>query len=105
MKIEHLQHKHGGRITELTAIGHDTEDGNAFWFYRGNVDWPDGGKSVDLEIAPWAVCYDHDDKAADTEYDKVSEALATYLREQGAWTAKDLRPMWKPKTRTGRVAL
>lgn len=33
MKIEHLLHKHGGRITEIKAVAHSTYKRVASWHY------------------------------------------------------------------------
>ena len=101
MEIKHLLHKHGGRITAINSISHSTDRSTAFWFYVGNVEWDDGGKSDSLEIAPWAVCYDHDNKEADAEYGKLSDMLMDYLRRKGAWKErkKGSPSAWVPTVR------
>lgn len=98
MKIEHLLHKHGGRITEIRTVAHATNKKEpAFWFYEGSVKWDDGSESEHVEIAPWAVCYDQDDEKADAEYHALTHHLTTYLREKGAWNGR----IWKPKEKFG----
>ncbi len=101
MEIKHLLHKHGGRITSIRSISHATEKGQSFWFYVGDVAWSDGGTSEDLEIAPWAVCYDHGSKEADAEYGKLSDMLMDYLRRNGRWMErkKGYPQAWVPTVR------
>jgi hypothetical protein len=57
-EIEMLLHKHGGTITSVSEIGHETYKGVANWFFIGNVEWNDGSRSEAIQIAPIAVCYE-----------------------------------------------
>ena len=101
MKIQHLQHRHGGRITDLTEIGHVTQDRQAYWFFIGRVEWSDGGVSEHVEISPVCLCRDPDDTAANDELDAAMGALNDYLARNGKWD--DMR--WKPKARAGKQVL
>jgi hypothetical protein len=88
--LKHLQHKHGGRITRIERIAHELaqpEDGRSrdVWFFVGDPEWRDGGKSQAIEIAPWALCADHDNPEAKAELDAVLEALNDYLHKHGQW--------------------
>lgn len=109
MNTVHLEHKYGGSITSIDAVGHATNDGVAYWFYRGNVEWKDGGKSVGTEIPPWAVCFDHDIPEAHAEYGTVSERLNGYLGEHGKWHdtkfKKGYAVSWTPKKKEFSVAV
>lgn len=110
MKTVHLQHKHGGRITAIIAVAHSTHEKVADWFYRGDVEWRHGGKSVGTAIPPWAVCFDQANTAASEEYATISEALNTYLVEHGKWHdtkhMKDGRAVsWTPKKKAFAVSL
>jgi len=103
MQVQHLEHKHGGRITEITAIEHDTENKRAFWHFRGNVKWNDGSESKGLEISPIALCYDHDDQAAAAECNAAMERLNDYLARNGEWSERGSG--WNPKAKRGSEAL
>ena len=85
MKIEHLQHKFGGRITEITQAEHATTKGVAYWFLRGNVEWRDGSKSQAAEIGPHQLCYDGDNSEAKKELDVVLAKLNEHLQSKGMW--------------------
>ena len=109
MKTVHLQHKHGGRITAINAVGHSTYKRVAGWFYIGDVEWKDGGNSVGTEIPPWAVCFDHDIPEAHAEYATVAQKLNDYLGEQGKWHdtkfVNDMAVAWTPKAKEFRVSV
>lgn len=109
MQIEHLQHKHGGRITEIKAVAHCTFKRVASWHYIGSVTWSSGKPSVDIEIAPWAVCFDHDNPEAHQEYSVLAEKLNQYLLDAGEWHdtkfVNHMAVSWTPKAKTGRVEL
>jgi hypothetical protein len=100
MKIQYLDHRHGGRITELSAIAHDTEQRRAFWFFIGDVEWPDGKVSKAVEISPICLCRDSDNKPADEELNVVLAAMNDYLGRNGEW-----KDHWKPKAKRGQEAL
>jgi hypothetical protein len=102
MKLAHMEHKHGGRITEIKRIAHATErNAPAFWFYEGAVKWDDGTETEHIEIAPWAVCYDHDNAEAVAEYDRLSEQLSAYLSTNGKYNGRQ----WKPAVKFGHIDL
>jgi hypothetical protein len=105
MLTKYLEHKHGGRITEISAVGHDTYKKVAEWFYIGTVKWSDGTQSADLRIAPWAVCYDHANPEARFEYDHMSDVLNEHLREKGKWHERTPRGNWTPTEKTGRTEI
>lgn len=83
-----ITHKFGGRITRITGIAHTLGRGNSkrsedSWHFIGNVEWDDGGKSVDTEIAPWAICTIGD--AGRDEAQPIFDALSDYLNANGEW--------------------
>jgi hypothetical protein len=82
-----ILHRHGGTITAITHIGHETHRKVANWFFRGDVTWFDGSKSVDIEIAPHAICHDDTD-ASKARVNNLLEQLNTYLVETGEWLEK-----------------
>ena len=99
-----LEHKHGGTITALTHIGHQTHRGVADWFFVGDVEWHDGSKSKSIEIAPWALCGTPEEVAPHTRM------LSEYLEREGKWhdtkSKRDGRVYsWIPDKPEGRVAL
>ena len=91
--MSHLKHKHGGKITCITAIGHETHNRIVFWYYMGRVEWNDASISETIRIAPIAVCYDHDNQSACREYDVLSKKLTDYLIRNGRFTQ---RGKWVP---------
>ncbi len=101
MKIEHLEHKHGGRITSIAAIAHETHKGRASWHFVGSVAWDDGSKSDAAEIAPFCVCRDHDDTAAKAELDALMGQLDDYLARNGKFADGE----WKAAQKAGREQL
>jgi hypothetical protein len=101
MKVEKLQHRHGGRIVELSAVGHDTVQRHASWFFVGKVVWNDGGVSEAAEISPACLCRDQDDKAACAELDAAMQAMNDYLAKHGKWTDRE----WKPVAKRGKEVI
>ena len=101
MQTLHLQHKHGGRITKLTAIAHETYQRVASWHFVGDVDWSDGTKSRGLQICPSSLCYDSSNDAGRIEADPLFEKLRQYLNEHGTWhkakSVGDRLVHWTPK--------
>ena len=85
MKLNHMQHKHGGRIVSIDAIAHSVYKGAAEWHYVGAVEWSDGTASGHAEIAPWALCYDHDNTQAHLEFRTLNILMGDYLIAQGEW--------------------
>jgi hypothetical protein len=105
-----LMHKHGGTILSLHAIAHETHKGVADWFFVGHVQWDDGTESPDARIAPYQLCCDADDAAADTTIRRAMRALVNYLGDAGDWhDAKHTRDgriyHWTPKAKAGRAPL
>jgi len=110
MQPAFLMHKHGGRITALTSIAHDTEDGVASWHFYGSVDWSDGSKSKEIIIPPWALCCDHKNPDAVAEVNTALQKLNDYLAEVGTWHEKTKwvrghAVSWTPKQKTGSRSL
>lgn len=101
MEIKHLKQKGGGRITAIHSVEHSTFEGVAEWYYIGDTDWGDGRPSINKPIMPWAVYFDHDLPEANTEYDKVSNALDAHLKQHGRWHdtkwVKEMAVRWTPK--------
>jgi hypothetical protein len=103
-----LLHRHGGEVTALTHVGHNTQEGVADWFFVGNVVWFDGSKSDAVEISPMMLCAD--DAEGHARVLRLSKALNEYLEGAGAWhDAKYKRDgrayTWTPKAKTGRAEL
>lgn len=111
MQPKHLQHRHGGTITALYAVGHETFKGVADWFYIGDVRWTDGTTSVRTRIAPFALCINGEDgDDARDEINAASDALNAYLCYVGDWhDAKHKRDgrvyHWTPHKPTGEQRL
>lgn len=106
LAIVHLSHKNGGKISALTAIEHSTYKGIATWEFRGVVAWDDGACSPDARIAPYAVCADGTNRAAELELRAVMALLNDYLMEHGQWgKLKDGRDGWIATAKTGRKDL
>ena len=87
---QHILHKHGGRITRIVSIGHETDrpqDGYSrdFWFYNGCVTWGDGsGNPAKVgHIYPYDLCADGDEGLA--EINAISELMMQYLADHGSW--------------------
>jgi len=83
-----LEHKHGGKITSISAIGHETYKRVASWHYVGRVEWSDGTVSERIRIPPYAVCFDHDDSASKEQYARLAQQLDLYLQAEGEWLDK-----------------
>jgi len=87
-KMEHVRHKHGGRIVSIEKMAHSIdppEDGYSrdTWFFLGTVEWDDdGGKSESLEIHPIMLCHDGEHRK---EVDELCEMISHYLVEHGTW--------------------
>lgn len=104
-----IRHRYGGVITNLTSVGHNTDqNGCPHWFLRGDVKWADGGTSTDIEIAPNMLCYDSDNEAASREQINAASAeMNDYLNEAGSWLEKPKELKggylihWMPKSKTG----
>jgi hypothetical protein len=93
-KLQHVHHRHGGRITRITEIKHETakpKGGRSqdTWFFVGDVEWDDGTKSLNTEIAPWALAQDGD--AGHQEISGLLRAMNTYLAANGQWCHESSR--------------
>ncbi len=82
-----LFHRHGGTITAITHIGHNTHKKVADWFFVGDIKWQDGTESKGREISPTMLCHD-DTEASKARVNRLLEQLNTYLRESGEWLDK-----------------
>lgn len=105
MKTDFLEHRHGGRITALHSIAHETYKGVASWHFIGSVEWSDGSTSADARISPNGLCTDGT-AASDAEANKALHALSGYLASMGEWhDAKHHRngmvSHWTPRAKTG----
>lgn len=83
-----VDHKHGGKITLITGIGHGIDrpsEGRSldYWHFFGNMEWHDGSKSTGHEIAPYALCCDTPEGHA--EIQELLKALNEYLDQNGKW--------------------
>jgi hypothetical protein len=83
-----LEHKNGGRIAAVYAIGHETYKRVATWHYVCRVEWSDGTVSERLRVAPYAICFDRNQEDAALFYDRLSEQLNDYLATEGTWLVK-----------------
>lgn len=107
-ECKHLEHKHGGKIVAIAAIGHDTIEGVGDWYYVGTVDFDgDGHRSVNVVIPAWALCYDGTEEGR-AEWASLSKLLIDYLNDAGTWhddrcTRKGRCYWWTPHKPTGRV--
>lgn len=103
METKYLEHKSGGRITKVHAIGHGTDANGAYWFFIADVQWYDGTSGTRRQIAPGAMCYDHDIPEAHDEFNRLYAMLNRYLLELGTFSEKASR--WVPVKRRGEVPL
>lgn len=99
-----LTHRHGGTITAVTHVAHETHKGVASWFFIGSVKWDDGTESQATQIDPHAVC------GEPAECGPLFEQLTTYLQDVGEWHdmkhKRDGRAYsWTPKEKEGKRAL
>lgn len=108
MKTKALMHRHGGRINEITGIGHETDasEGRAYYYFTGNVEWLDGSKSEAHHIEPFLIVLDEEQIGeSEREYIRISDALADYLREKGEWQKRGDYRTWVPYFQTGRIGI
>lgn len=86
MQTKYLRHRHGGRVIDISAIGHNTYKGVASWFFVGHVKWQDGTESPRCEIEPSALCcIAADGEPGLIECEAFHSGLNDYLREHGRW--------------------
>jgi hypothetical protein len=107
-RVSGLLHKHGGTITAIHAIAHETFKGVADWFFVGDVVWRDGTASKAAHISPISVCCETD--ADKPQVDALMKALNDYLEEAGEWhdqkSKRDGRVyMWTPREPKGSKAV
>ena len=79
-----LAHAHGGVITAVASVGHETYKGVASWFFTGDIEWSDGTKSKASPIAPHALGHDGTEEGA-ALYNAMHSTLAAYLGRTGNW--------------------
>lgn len=104
-----LKHRHGGTITKISSIGHDSYKGVAEWFFLGDVKWEDGKESKETRIAPFALGHDGTIEGQQ-ECDALHGKLSDYLGRVGAWhDMKHKRDgrcySWTPKKPAGQEAV
>lgn len=83
-----IYHRGGGEITRVEAIGHNTYEGVADWFFICDVKWRDGSSSQSIGVSPVSICYDGDEPdhaEAKARIDALLDKLNTYLGENGTW--------------------
>jgi hypothetical protein len=99
-----MYHKHGGKILKITAIEHETYRRVANWWFIGDVQWSDAGRTqIGARIFPDQVQYDASDNGTGRiEVLAVMEKLSDYLHNYGEWTA---RGKWVPTAKKGKVLL
>jgi hypothetical protein len=87
MKIEHLQHKLGGRIVEISAAEHETYKGVASWYFAGSVIFDDSKTQEPqaCQLAPWVICADQDNPSAKAEAEAIFAALTAHMEMAGQW--------------------
>jgi hypothetical protein len=83
-----LDHRHGGKITEIHGISHreDRPKGGYsrdYWFFVADVEWRDGSKSTRTEVEPIKVCCE--DPGNNDELKCAMRAMDEYLREHGEY--------------------
>lgn len=108
-QVAAILHRHGGKITRLTHVGHATDRGVGYWFFVGDIEWDDGGKSEAREIGPNLVCED----GSKESHDRVVRLMAhlnDYLAAAGEWhepkrKSGGRQASWTPRERAGRREL
>jgi hypothetical protein len=109
MQIAHLQHRNGGRITAVHRIEHSSYKRVAEWFFVADIEWEDGGKTVEGPLPPWALCVVEDSPEARAEYATLTAKLNDYLADVGEWhdgrMVNGMLVHWTPKEPKGSRAL
>jgi len=88
-KPAHVLHNHGGKVVEITGIGHKTDKPQSgysrdYWFFIGRVQWDDTGKIGDsghIDIG-W-LC--HDSPEGFEEIKGLAALMTDYLNKHGEW--------------------
>ena len=106
MEIACLKHKHGGDISSITHVQHETYKGVADWEFLGTVRWNDGSLQFEAHIPPFAICHDGSDEGI-KEANKVFAVMSDYLNRAGEWhkqkSKRDGRVYsWTPHKTSGR---
>lgn len=88
MKIETLEHRHGGRILSLDSIKHERNGlrgrlAGYCWYFMGTIQWSDGSRSDAATIPPTMLCADKPEGNA--ELGHALHCLNQYLATRGAW--------------------
>jgi hypothetical protein len=99
LKLNHTNHRHGGKITRVTGINHETarpQYGRSqdFWFFIGDVEWDDGTKSADTEIAPWALAQYDGTEDGRQEIENLLRVMNAYLDANGEWHHQGKHQGW-----------
>jgi len=111
MKTTHLQHKSGGRITEVKAVAHSTYEGAAAWYFKCTVEWNDGGMTENADVSPVMLCYAEEDDTGKQEADAALKVMTDYLQREGRWLRKGRQlkngcmVFWVPKRPSGQQAM
>ena len=106
MSAPTLLHRHGGEITNVTHVGHDTYKGVAEWFFIGDIKWQDGSESKERQIPPTMLCHD-DTPESKARVHSLLDQLNAYLHECGEWLEKPKKKRgllvhWESPTTSGR---
>jgi hypothetical protein len=108
-KPTNVFHRHGGKITEVTEIRHQTEkpsDGYSrdAWYFMGRVQWDDGSGSDDRlhPIDPPMLCSDTPEGHA--EISALGDVMMKYLSGHGEWSKSKPHQGWYAHDRKQRRA-
>lgn len=109
MLTKGLTHRHGGIVTQVTHVGHETHGSVADWFFIGNVDWSDGSASKAVHIPPFALCHDGTEEGRELCND-LHGRMSDYLARVGTWhDMKHKRDgrcySWTPEAKSGSEAV
>lgn len=106
----HLMHAHGGTILSVDAIGHNTIDGTADWWFECRVRF-DGDQfvSLNIKVPPHALCTDGSPEGAEA-LQSLRRLMAEYLDAEGTWhddrwTRDGRCYWWTPQKKAGRLVL
>ncbi len=85
MKLENVFYRGGGRIVEIASVEHDTRNGVPVWFYRGDVQFPDGTVKRAMCIDPRSVVHHAGEGIGEAECECLDNALEQYLLDFGEY--------------------
>ena len=97
-KPKSVFHRMGGKVVEITSIGHRTEkpeDGRSrdYWFFTGSVLWDDAEAQRDhTMIEMGSVCADTPEGHA--EINGLADLMMEYLNTHGVWCDKGPHEGW-----------